>query len=313
MILDILLLAGGLALLYIGGDMLIAGCLRVAIHYKISPFIIGATVMGFGTSAPELCVSLMAALKGAPELALGNVLGSNVANIGLVLGFTALIAPLAIQEERLRKEAPPLVIATLLMTLLLWKLNLGRIEGGLMVLGLIWYVVRSLSQKGKDEEPIEDEGKFNWGSGLLPQYLLIAVGLTGLVGGANMMVNGAVSIARSFGISEWLIGITIVAVGTSLPEIISSTMSALKGHGEMAFGNVFGSNIFNILMVLGCTSAVHPLVITEPIHPDLIFVSLFTIFLLVLIRLEHDLSKRDGILLLFGYFLYIGLKSGNVM
>ncbi|MFQ5482550.1 MAG: calcium/sodium antiporter [Nitrospinaceae bacterium] len=309
---DILFIAGGLSFLYFGGDLLISGCVRVARHFRLPHFIIGATIMGFGTSTPELCVSMLAAINGSPAMSVGNVLGSNVANIGLVLGLTALWAPMTIEKSRLRRETPPLLLASALLLWVAWDLHISRWEGFIMAAGIILYVGRALVRREDPHPDTEaaEEGYFPQ-AGFRVQFLLIGLGLVGLVLGAQWMVTGSVNLARAFGISEWLIGITIVAVGTSLPEIVSSTLSAIRGHGEMALGNVFGSNIFNILMVLGSTALVQPLKIEEPIQPDLLYLGGFTVLLLFLIRWEHTLSKRDGAVLLAGYGCYIGLKIGG--
>ncbi len=302
----------GLTFLYYGGEFLITGCLRIAQHYKVSPFVIGATVMGFGTSAPELAVSLLAAYNGSPEMALGNVIGSNIANVGLVLGITALLTPVSISRHRLKIETPPLIIATILITILIWNLNLNRWEGVFLILGLALFIWRAFKDKEDSNLEFEDEVTLFANRGMAYQFALILLGFVLLVLGAQGMVKGSVNIARYFGISEWFIGISILAVGTSLPEIVSSTMTALKGHGEMALGNVFGSNIFNIFMVLGSTAAYKPLNITEPIHFDLLFTTGFTCLLILQIRRSHTLIKLDGIILLFVYFLYMGIKGSGI-
>ena len=203
--------------------------------------------------------------------------------------------------------------STFLILFFAWDQQLLLWEGIFMILCLAVYLWRALRQKGESEVEIEDEVAFLSNCGNTVQSIMILVGLILLVLGARFLVDGGVSIAKSMGISEWFIGITIVAVGTSLPEIVSSLMAAKRGHGELAIGNVFGSNIFNILMVLGITSIVNPLQIQENIHPDLIYTTAFTCLLLVLIRLEHSLSKRDGLLLLVGYCSYLGLKGSGVI
>lgn len=308
--LDLVKIVAGLAFLFYGGDFLVTGSARLARFLKISPFVIGATVIAFGTSAPELAVAILAALDAAPELAMGNVIGSNIANIGLVLGITALIAPIIINSKRFNREFPPFLLAAFLILYIAWDLNINRLEGTLMVSLLALYVWRSFSHKEDLPSEIEDEAPLLAGKGPAFQFLLITGGLIALVGGAKLLVSGGVSVARSIGISEWFIGITIVAIGTSLPEIVSSVMAARRGHGEMAIGNIFGSNIFNILMVLGITSLIHPLNISEPIHPDLVIATGITGLLLVLILLgKHSLEKISGIALLVIYFLYITLKG----
>lgn len=307
--LDSLKILLGLILLYYGGDFLVTGSVRLSRFFKLSTFVIGATVIAFGTSAPELAVAILAALDAAPELAMGNVIGSNIANIGLVLGLTALIAPIVITPKRLKREYPPLFLATLIILLLAWDLNIHRWEGIIMLVLLALYLWRSFSQK-EDFTTGQEEVGLSPHKGIIYQFVLVLAGLVGLVSGAKLLVSGGVSIARMIGISEWFIGITIVAIGTSLPEIVASIMAARRGQGEMAVGNIFGSNIFNILMVLGITSVIHPLNIQEPIHPDLNILVGITVLLLVLILLgKYFLKKISGIALLSTYCLYIILKG----
>lgn len=312
MLINFLQLLLGLPLLYFGGDFLITGSARLGQKYKISPFIIGATIIGFGTSAPELAVSIFAAIGGAPELALGNVIGSNVANVGLVLGLTAFLIPLTIAEKRLKEEAPAFILTTFIVILVVWDLRLSGLEGGVMVILLATHLWNSFRKKDASEIDLDGETSLWSEKGIFFQFLLIVFGLVLLIFGARCLVDGAVAIAKAFGVSEWFIGISIVALGTSLPEIVSSIMAAKRGHGEMAIGNVFGSNIFNILMVLGVTALVKPLEITEPIQADLIFTTGLSCFLLVLIRIGHELSKRDGFVLLACYFFYIAMKGFGI-
>lgn len=314
MIINFAYILVGLTLLYYGGESLITGCLRIAHRFKISPFVIGATIMGFGTSSPELAVSLLASIRGEPELAMGNVIGSNIANVGLVLGLTSLLIPLTISNKRFKSETPALLIATFLILFLAWDMTLSRWEGLLMVAGLGVYVWKLLKgDEGEDFEIDEDELTLFKDKGIGYQALLIVVGLSLLIFGAECMVKGAVFIARTMGISEWFIGISIVALGTSLPEIVSSLMAARRGHGEMALGNIFGSNIFNIFMVLGVTSTISTLHIQEPIRPDLLITTGITCLLLLLIRMNHNLTKTNGIVLLLAYLLYIGVKAAGVL
>lgn len=309
MLINLFQLILGLPLLYFGGDFLVTGSVRLGQKYRISPFIIGATIIGFGTSAPELAVSIFAALRGAPELALGNVVGSNIANVALVLGLTSILIPLTIGEKRLKEESPGFLLATFLLMFLLWDFRLSVLEGGLMVLLLAVHLWNSFRKKEASDIELDEETSFWADKGIFFQFLLIIFGLVLLIAGAKFLVDGAVAIAQSMGVSEWFIGISIVAVGTSLPEIVSSIMAAKRGHGEMAIGNVFGSNIFNILMVLGITALIKPLEITEPIQADLAFTTGLSCFLLVLIRIGHALSKRDGFILLMCYGFYIGMKG----
>ena len=299
-----------MALLYYGGDFLVTGSVRFARYLKVSSFVIGATVLAFGTSAPELAASILAALDDAPELAMGNVIGSNIANIGLVLGLVCLIAPITIASSRFKREYPPFLLSALLIWFLAWDLKIEDLEGIIMVGLLAIYIWRSFNYKEDLNTEPEEEVRFFSDKGPTFQVLLILIGLIGLVSGAKFLVSGGVSIARTLGIGEWFIGITVVAIGTSLPEIVSSIMAARRGHGEMAIGNIFGSNIFNILMVLGITSIIHPLHITEPIHPDLMIATGLTCLLFILmLRGKHSPGKISGVILLITYFLYIALKG----
>jgi len=309
--LDLLKILVGLILLYYGGDFLVTGSVLLARFLKISPFVIGATVIAFGTSAPELAVAILAVLDGSPELAMGNVIGSNIANIGLVLGITALIAPIAISKDRLKSEFPPLLITTILILLFAWDLKVFRSEGVVLLILLIIYIWRSFNKEenfSSETKEIDQSIEKNH----INHFILTFVGLVALIGGAKLLVSGGVSIARMMGISEWFIGITIIAIGTSLPEIVSSVIAARRGHSEMAIGNIFGSNILNFLMVLGITCTLHPLIIKEPIHPDLLIVVGITILLITLVLIgKYFLGRISGASLLISYGLYIALKGAG--
>ena len=303
----------GLFFLYYGGELLVTGSLRLAQSFKISPFIIGATVIGFGTSTPELAVSLMASLQDSGDLALGNVIGSNITNIGLVLGLTALIVPLTIEKQRFIDESPPLIITSLIIVVFAWNNYLGRTEGFIMICLLVIYLWRAFQTKEKTDLDLSEDHLFSEYRGSSFQTLLVILGIIMLILGANWIVEGATGIARKLGVSEWFIGVSIVALGTSLPELISSLIAAKKGHGEMAIGNVFGSNIFNILMVIGTTSLVQPLSIGEEIYTDLIYTTALTCLLLLLIGMGNVISKRDGIILIVCYGAYVGLKGTGLL
>ena len=303
----------GLFFLYCGGELLVTGSLRLAQSFKISPFIIGATVIGFGTSTPELAVSLMASLQDSGDLALGNVIGSNITNIGLVLGLTALIVPLTIEKQRFIDESPPLIITSLIIVVFAWNNYLGRTEGFIMICLLVIYLWRAFQTKEKTDLDLSEDHLFSEYGGSSFQTLLVILGIIMLILGANWIVEGATGIARKLGVSEWFIGVSIVALGTSLPELISSLIAAKKGHGEMAIGNVFGSNIFNILMVIGTTSLVQPLSIGEEIYTDLIYTTALTCLLLLLIGMGNVISKRDGIILIVCYGAYVGLKGTGLL
>ena len=304
----------GLILLYYGGDFLVTGSLRLAQALKISPFIIGATVIGFGTSTPELAVSVMASLYDSGDLALGNIIGSNIANIGLVLGITALIVPLTIEKQRFANEYPPLLITSLIIVIFSWNNYLSMIEGFIMLSLLVVYLWRAFRTKENIDTPLLEESHlFSKSKGTTFQIFLVILGIAMLIIGANWMVEGSTGIARELGVSEWFIGVSIVALGTSLPELTSSLIAAKRGHGEMAIGNVFGSNIFNILMVIGTASLIKPLSIREEIYTDLIYATTLTCLLLLLIRMGHVINKRDGLILSVCYGSYIGLKGTGLL
>ena len=303
----------GLFFLYYGGELLVTGSLRLAQAFKVSPFIIGATVIGFGTSTPELAVSLMASLQDSGDLALGNVIGSNITNIGLVLGLTALIVPLTIEKQRFIDESPSLIITSLIIVVFAWNNYLGRTEGFIMICLLVIYLWRAFQTKEKIDLDLSEDHLFSEYRGSSFQTFLVILGIIMLILGANWIVEGATGIARKLGVSEWFIGVSIVALGTSLPELVSSLIAAKKGHGEMAIGNVFGSNIFNILMVIGTTSLIQPLSIGEEIYTDLIYTTALTCLLLLLIGMGNVISKRNGIILIVCYGAYVGLKGTGLL
>jgi cation:H+ antiporter len=317
MLIDSGLIFVGLILLYYGGDFLVTGSLHLSRALKISPFIIGATVIGFGTSTPELAVSVMASLQDFGDLALGNIIGSNIANIGLVLGITALIVPLTIEKQRFIDESPPLIISSLIIVVFSWNNYLGMVEGFIMVSLLVIYLWRALRTKENIdpliETPLDENHLFSNYTGTKFQVFLVILGIAMLIVGANWIVKGSTGIARELGISEWFIGVSIVALGTSLPELTSSLIAAKRGHGEMAIGNVFGSNIFNILMVIGTSSLIKPLSIREEIYTDLIYATILTCLMILLIRMGYVINKRDGLILSACYGSYIGLKGVGIL
>ncbi|MBT8142656.1 MAG: calcium/sodium antiporter, partial [Gammaproteobacteria bacterium] len=263
MIIAILKIIGGLVGLTFGADRFVGGASAVARELKVSPLLIGLTIVAFGTSAPEMLVSASAALKGNPGIALGNAIGSNIANVGLVLGATALVMPLMVQSQTLRKEFPILWLVMLGVFVLMYNLELTFIKGVLMLLGLFafmaWIVIdgKRSAAMGKPPE-ILDEVSIEAISFPKAVFWLL-VGLVILVLGANILVDGSAFVARSIGISDAVIGLTIVAIGTSLPELAASLAGALKGEPDLAMGNVIGSNVFNLLGVIGIAGVLSPL------------------------------------------------------
>jgi cation:H+ antiporter len=266
MLTTIVFLVFGIALLVWGADLLVRGASRIAAAAGISALVVGLTVVAFGTSAPELSVSVASAYKGQADLALGNVVGSNIFNVLFILGLSAIIIPLTVAQQLVRFDVPLMIGVSLLLYGLCLDGAISRLDGVILAAGIIMYTVFLIRQSRKEssaEVKAEYEQEFGAGDPKEPKNWmknigLIAVGLAFLVVGSHWLVEGAVKIARVFGVSELVIGLTIVAVGTSLPEVATSVMAALKGESDIAVGNVVGSNIFNILCVLGVSSIVSP-------------------------------------------------------
>ncbi|WP_341646837.1 calcium/sodium antiporter [Thauera sp. SDU_THAU2] len=257
----LLLLALGLVILVVGADLLVRGASRLAVSVGISPLVVGLTVVAFGTSAPELAVSMGATLSGSPDLAIGNVVGSNIANVLLILGISALITPLMVAEQIIRQEIPIMIGASLLLLVMALDGGISRVEGGVLFALVVAYTVFLIRQSRSASAAAEDEfaGEIpssNWDRHWSVQIALIAVGLGLLVLGADWLVESAVALAKAFGVSDLVIGLTIVAVGTSMPEMATSVVAALRGQRDIAVGNVVGSNVFNIFAVIGASGLV---------------------------------------------------------
>lgn len=272
-------LIGGIILLIFSADYLVKGGVGLAQRFRISPLVIGMTVIAFGTSAPEFIVSLLAAVKGNSEIALGNVIGSNIANIGLILGLTALILPIPVQKASLKYDGPVMLIASLLFIFAAMNGVIGRTEGLIGVSFLvgytIWMIRTSRKNKSKTEPPAH---------GIWISILLILLSSGGLAFGAHLLIEGASSLASNFGVSQKVISITIVAFGTSVPELAASLTAALKKQMDISIGNIIGSNLFNILSVIGISSAIHPIVLDfELFRNDFIWMFLFSTLVLLLI------------------------------
>jgi cation:H+ antiporter len=259
-------LIAGLVLLVAGAEVLVRGAAKLAAQFGIPPLVIGLTVVAFGTSAPETAVSVQAALAGSGDLAIGNVVGSNIANVLLILGLTALIAPLVVSRQLIRLDVPIMIGASLLTLGLAWDGSLSKLDGLVLFAGILAYsaflIINSYREKSvpaddeftKEFAQHEPAKRYAWQINLL----LIVVCLVLLVSGSNFLVQGAVSLARTLGLSELVIGLTVVAVGTSLPELATSLMAAIRGERDIAVGNIVGSNIFNLLCVLGLASLLSP-------------------------------------------------------
>lgn len=295
-------------LLTAGASALVRGASSLALRLGLTPLVVGLTVVAFGTSAPELVVSVQAALSGNGPIAIGNVVGSNTANVGLILALSALIAPFAVHPSLLSRDVPLVLGVSALAVALLWNGTLGTTEGAVLVAGLLAYVVwsvrhaRAASAVVAATDGVPDRPS---GSPWL-DALRVVGGLAGLVLGADWLVDGAVSLATVAGVSPAVIGLTVVAVGTSLPELATSVVAALRGHSEIAAGNVVGSNLFNLLGILGIGALVRPLDAVGFHRLDFAVMGGFAVAMYVLMRLGRRLDRLDGALLLASYALYVG-------
>ncbi|MEX1114690.1 MAG: calcium/sodium antiporter [Akkermansiaceae bacterium] len=302
-------LAAGLALLYFGAESLVRGSSSLALRLGLSPLVVGLTIVAFGTSSPELFVSLRAALNGQAAISVGNVVGSNICNIGLILGLCALITPITITSQIVRIDIPIMLGVTALSLALLADSRLGRMEGIVLFTLLLAYIIFSirLARRRPADALVAEFGEEVKISkrGLTLDLLMVAVGLALLLFGARFLVDGAIIIAVAFGWSEALIGLTIVAVGTSLPELATSLLAAAKKESDIAVGNIIGSNIFNLLGILGITAVVHPLVTAGIDWIDLAVMAGFSLLLWPMAFLQQRISRPAGALLLASYLAYL--------
>lgn len=303
----IVLVLAGVALLYFGGEMLVSGAVNLSRLYGLSPLVIGLTVVAFGTSAPELASSLIAASRGSGAIAIGNVIGSNTANIGLILGFSALIFPIVPRAQFLRREVPILVGASLLLPLVLWGGEVTRRDGTflcLLILPYLWILTRNEETADVGDEFSEEYGETP--SSSLTPFARAGLGMAMLVVGAAALIEGAVELARAVGVTERVIGITVVAFGTSLPELATCTVAAFRREGDIALGNIVGSNVFNILCVLGVTAAWIPLQIdTASLWGDIAIMLGFTLALIPCVITGRRIARSEGAFLVLGYIAYV--------
>jgi len=311
----------GLILLVWSADRFITGAAATARHAGMPPLLIGMVVIGFGTSAPEMVVSAFSAAQGNPGLALGNAYGSNIANIALILGLTALLSPIAVKSGVLRKELPVLLAATLLGTGLLFDLYLSRVDAWILlfvfIIAMGWSIRLGLRQRQDSLANSVDDMLEDHPMSLRAALIWLLVGMSLLIVSSRILVWGAVEIARGFGVSDLIIGLTVVSIGTSLPELASSLTAIRKGEHDLAIGNVIGSNLFNTLAVVGIAGAISPLAIKpEVLYRDCLLMGLLTLALF-LVRAGSDgqkqISRVEGLLLLTIYFGYSGYLISKVL
>ena len=304
-------LVGGILFLYLGGELLVRGSVGLAARLGIRPLVAGLTIVAFGTSAPELAVTLDAALEGYNDVAIGNVVGSNLCNIALVLGLSAIISPVRVDPQLFRLDIPIMIGSSALLLALLFDNNLTRTEGMLLILGVIGYVSVHLwlALSRRDVSDLKEHtGPFDGNSRPWLQPLMIIAGLVALAGGGYFVVHGGVEIATALGVSNAAIALTVVAVGTSLPELSTSVVAAVRNHSEIALGSVVGTNIFNIFAVLGLTATIHPLVRGGVGWIDLGVMSVVSLLLLPLAWTRLRLGRREGAFLLACYAGYWSWK-----
>ncbi len=302
----------GLALLVWSADRFVVGAASLARNLGVPPLLVGLTVVGFGTSAPEILISTIAALQGNPGIGIGNAIGSNIANIALILGVTALVAPLTVKSDMLRREYPLLLAVSLLAFVLLLDGDLDRVDGTVLLFGLLVSMILliRIGLQRRDHDPLADELEAELPDNVTTRAAIgwFLVGLAVLVFSSRLLVWGSVEVAVAFGVSDLVIGLTIVAVGTSLPELAAAVMSALKNEHDLAIGNVVGSNIWNLLAVLGLPGLLAPGVIPpEAVNRDMLVMLVLTLALFLMgrtLKTKGVINRVEGALLLSTFVVY---------
>lgn len=315
MLLDLILVLGGIAGLFFGGEWLVIGASRLARSYGVPSLIIGLTIVAFGTSVPELLVSLQAVFSNSDDISVGNIIGSNISNIGLIIGLTSLVFPVFVEMRLLRRELPMMLIATVLTVFLMSDDVLGGNDGFILLLGFVafsvymgflTYTERKKMSSSEADPNDEDDIDLIPPERRLYEAGRIGIGLVILFIASRATVDGAVGIARDLGVSELVIGVSLVAIGTSLPELATSFIAALRNENDLALGNIVGSNIFNLLLVLGITSTVSPLQVQERVLGfDVVIMLIFSFALLPIASSDRQISRFEAGLLLGGYVVFI--------
>lgn len=318
LLLQFIMLAGGLVLILLGADYLVDGSSSIARKSGISEFVIGLTIVGIGTSTPEMVVSFLSAFQGKADMAIGNVVGSNIFNTMLILGVTALISPLVITRSNLRKDIPLNIAVTLLLIILgmnhtltgAGKDQLSRIDGVILLAIFAWYLWSSF----KSDQGDEDEDESIAARTTAVSVLMVIGGLAGLIIGGRLFVNGGTALARSFGVSDKFIAVTVMAAGTSMPELATCVVAALKGRGQLALGNILGSNISNILLILGGSALITPLSFAGMTAVDLgaVLISSVFIFLSALMFRKKQLDRVEGMILILMEAAYMWYLISNI-
>jgi len=310
MLIDIGFLILGLFILIVGGDFLVRGASSIALRAHLSPLVVGLTIVAFGTSAPELLISLNAAISGNPDLAMGNVVGSNICNLALVLGITVLIGPVKVQSDSIKIDWPVAMISALLLFWWAQDGNLSIGEGVFFVVFLLSYtffIIRKSRKENISAEALADELDLpdEPSSNVWIDVSYLVIGGVGLYFGSDWFVGGAKELATFLGVSQRVIGITVLALGTSLPELVTAIVASFKRETDLALGNLMGSNIFNILSILGITTMVKPIHVNETIlQVDMLWMLGITLIILPMMLIQRKLGKPEGIILLMIYVYY---------
>lgn len=308
LIINIVLVSVGLAMLYFGAEWLVRGSVTIANKFRISQLVIGLTIVAFGTSTPELSVSVTSAIQGISDVSLGNVVGSNIANIGLILGIAAIIKPLLVDKSAIKKQVPIMIGVAILLMLISIDGIISMEEGIILAIGIVIFTVYSLKSSKRESSDIENSST---GLNLAKRnvvsksIILIGLGLGMLTFGSFMTVENAVNIAKSFGVSERIIGLTLIAIGTSLPELVTSIVAALRGHADLSVGNIVGSNIFNILAIIGIAAAITGISVNENMFSDYYIMIAFSFILIPIMRSGFIISRKEGYLLVGAYMAYL--------
>ncbi|SFS48624.1 cation:H+ antiporter [Sulfitobacter marinus] len=305
---DYIYVAAGLLGLFLGGEALVRGSIGIAQRLAISPLLIGLTVVGFGTSMPELLVSIEAAWRGVPDIAVGNIVGSNIANIALIMGLTALVWPIHITGATLRRDTAVMVLAAVVLVPVFMTGQIGRPAGVMLLAGLTGYLVWTYLRPG---DMTEDDTLSAEKPRVLISALWVVAGFIALLFGARFLVDGAVSIARDAGLSEAFIGLTIVAVGTSLPELATSVVAAFRRQSEIEIGNVIGSNIFNVFGILGVTAVIQPIpVAARFLTFDLPVMVALSLMITAILLTRPVIGRAMGLAFLLVYVAYVMAAQG---
>ncbi len=314
MLINLVQLVVGLAGLVIGGNLLVSGASSLARSFGISTLIIGLTIVAYGTSAPELLVNISAAINGSTDLAVGNVVGSNIANIGLILGVSGLLTPLSVQSSLVRRELPLMIAAAILTFLVAADGTVTRVDGLLLFGAFVAFnliMIRATVQ-GKAEEPLISPAAEPVARSRRRQIGRVLIGIVVLVIGAQLTVTGASSVARSLGVSELVIGISLIAVGTSLPELAASMIAAMRKENDLTIGNVVGSNVTNLLAIMGLVAIFQPIAVpTNSIRVDMPVMVAFSFLVLPFAWTRSVLSRRESALFIVAYVVYIAYTFAN--